>query len=122
MNYNQHEAARDRLVEILEASELDKLSQKELAGRLNISPQFWSKVLNANNPMGTKLALKICTMTGTSLDWLLMGNGAMRTIIWRSEEMRIVQFDLTGIPEEVDKSLHSHVAGLREAFTKKVAN
>lgn len=119
LSYNQHDGVRDRLLKILEVSDLTDLTQKQLAERLEISPQFWSKVLNAKKPLGAKLALKLCMMTGTSLDWLLMGNGSMRTVLWRSEEMRLVEFDLTGVPEELDKSLHSQVAILREMFSKK---
>ena len=119
LSYNQHDGVRDRLLKILEISDLNDLTQKQLAERLEISPQFWSKVLNAKKPLGAKLALKLCMMTGTSLDWLLMGNGAMRTVLWRSEDMRLVEFDLTGVPEELDKSLHSQVAILREMFSKK---
>lgn len=52
-------------------------TQAFLAGLLGCAPQAWANYEAGDRRISVDLALKLCVLTGVSLDWIYRGNMAM---------------------------------------------
>jgi transcriptional regulator with XRE-family HTH domain len=94
------------------------MSQKDLAGRLNVTGSYISKLLHGECGMATATALLIEELFGYSKEWIL--NGTEPKLLERDRELtplkRQILADVDRMTPEELKSVYIYIKTLRQTY------